>query len=133
VAEPDPLAEKIPDAELLARVRESSDEPVSIIIELAVPDAQVEYATVDRHGETKAPVRVVPTSAKEDEQLEQTVLEAKEFLGGLLDDPPVYLRAARAFIATATGRELEEIARRPFTKRIEPNRSLPPRASASSG
>jgi hypothetical protein len=132
VAEPDPLAEKIPDPELLSRVRESSDEPVSIIVELAVPEAQVEYATVDRPGEMKLPVRVVPTSAEEDKQLEQMASEAKEFLDRLLDDPPVYLRSARAFIATATGRELEEIARRPFTKRIEPNRSWPPRASASS-
>jgi hypothetical protein len=132
VAEPDSLAEKIADADLLARVRKRSDEAVSIIIELAVPDAQVEYATVDRHGEVKVPVRVVPTSAREDEQLEQTASEARKFLERLLDEPPVYLRSARAFIATATGREVEEIAHRPFTKRIEPNRSLPPRASASS-
>jgi hypothetical protein len=127
----DPLAEKIPDSALLQHALESSDEPVSVIIELDVPDPQVEYADAVRQGEdVKVPVRVVQASAREDEKLEQLASDARTFLDGLLAEPAVYIRSARAFIATANGAELDEIARRPFTKRIEPNRSLPPSAAA---
>ena len=129
---PDPLAEKIPDSALLQHALESSDEPVSVIIELDVPDPQVEYADVDRQGvDVKVPFRVASATARDDKRLERVASDARKFLDELLSEPPVYLRSARAFIATANGAELDEIARRPFTKRIEPNRSRPPSASTT--
>lgn len=123
----DLLAEKIPDSTLREHALASSDEPVSVIIELAVLDPKVEYRHVERDGEdTTVPVRVEPESSKEREELEDVATNARTFLDKLLVEPPVYLRAARSFVATATGSQLEEIARSPFTKRIEPNRTLPP-------
>ena len=128
----DLLAEKIPDSALRQHALESSDEPVSVIIELAVPDPQVQYRHVERDGEDRSvPFRVEPETSEEREELEAVATDAKTFLEELLAEPPVYLRAPRVFIATATGHQLEEIARSAFTKRIEPNRSLPPPAQVS--
>jgi hypothetical protein len=119
----DLLAERIPDEGLRRMAFESSDEPVSVIIELAVPDLQVEYAKAGRDG--PYPARVRPPTDHEQAHVEKTASDAKRFLEDLLPEPPVYLRSARALVATATGKELNEIARQGFTKRIERNRVLP--------
>lgn len=97
-----------------------------MIVELAIPDPEVEYVEVSRHGENiRLPVSIAPQTEQEHAQLDKVSRDAQQFLEDLLTEPPVYLQAARAFIARATGKELDLIARRPFTKRIELNRRLP--------
>lgn len=121
----DLLIERIPDASLRALVAGSSADPVSVIIELAVPDSQVEYATTKRYAPGGvAPARIAPMSKEERAQLARTTSHAKKLLDRVLAEPPVYLPSARAFVATAAGQEIGEIARLPFTKRIVLNRRL---------
>jgi hypothetical protein len=118
---PDQLAERIPDEGLRELAEKGSDDPVSVIIELAVPDQHIEYER--KPGDPRSmPKRVVV--ADDGGTVEKTAEEARAFLEQLLSDPPVYLRSARAFVATVRGPELREIAKRPFTKRVEPNQRL---------
>lgn len=121
----DVLAEKIADPELRSRVLDPSDEPVSVIIELALPDPKIEYGNLGTHEPTLSrPTRVAPMSDEERADLERMATEARGFLEELLDEPPVYLPSARAFVATTNGTQLSQIAQQPFTRRIERNRSL---------
>jgi hypothetical protein len=46
------------------------------------------------------------------------------FLQQLLGSQPVWIGAAKAFIATVSGRQLREIVRSPLIKAITPNRRL---------
>jgi hypothetical protein len=119
----DPLVERIPDARLRELAEKGSDEPVSVIIELDVPELQVEAERIE-DGPDFSPRRVVPTPPGNGEVVEEAASDARQFLERLVGKPPVYLRSARAFVATVNGRQLREIAARPFTKRIEPNRQL---------
>jgi hypothetical protein len=119
------LAERIPDQQLREFAEKGSDEPVSVIIELDVPELRVEYKR-ESEGERSASPRRVVSAEGDGAAVEKTASDAKAFLEQVLDEPPVYLRSARAFVATVRGPELREIASRPFTKRVEPNRSLKP-------
>jgi hypothetical protein len=121
----DPLTQRIPDPELRRLALESSEEPASVFIELAVPEPQVEYATASHHDTWSAsPLRVEPMGKRERAQLQKAETDARNFLEALLEEPPVYLKSARAFVVTVTGRELDQIARQAFTKRIERNRTI---------
>jgi hypothetical protein len=116
VSASDSLAETIPDERLRELAEKGSDEPVSVLIELDVPELHVE----SRPGGSRRIVAPTPDNG----EVEQKAKDARRFLEQLLGKPPIYLRAAQAFVATVNGSELREIAARPFTKRIEPNRQL---------
>jgi hypothetical protein len=121
----DLLTERIPDPDLRRLAEEGSEQPVSVIIELAVPDTQVEYAREGGPEGRPHAVRVTPMSGRERDRLERTATAAKKFLEDSIGEQPVFLPSARSFVATVTGKDLAEIARQSFTKRIARNRTLP--------
>jgi hypothetical protein len=120
----DAISGRIPDPALRQRAIEGSEEPVSVLIELALPEQGIEYEEKQRHGESPRPLRVASPTKREQKEIERTTAEAKRFLEELLDESPVYFHSAQGFAATVTGRQLREIASRPFIKSIAPNRRL---------
>ena len=130
---PDFPVDKIKDSELRRLAREGFPESVEILVALNVPDPQVAFVPFEtpdlkRRGDFRLPgVRpkgFVPESAEQKEERARKTEEASQFLTELLGTTPHWLEAARAFVATATGRQLREIVSSPLVKFVEPNRRL---------
>ena len=117
--------EKISDNKLLQLAHTDRDEPECVIIELDLPEPKVEFHETQRGGiKSPAPIRVVPETSEEGEEIERRINEAKHFLDDILETPAKWLGAAHAFIADAKPSQIREIARFSLTKAIRPSRTL---------
>lgn len=117
--------DKIRNAELRRLAAEDSDEPVSVLIELNLPQRRVTVSKVNQGGVTiNVPTCVEPETLKEREQAERRIAEASSFLTELLGTSPRWLRSAGTFVARVTPEQLRTIAGSPMVKAIWLNREL---------
>ena len=124
---PSTAVNKIQSDELRRLTAEDSDEQVSVIIQLDLPQRRVTVNRVNRDGvSVNVPVRVEPETPEEQEEAEKQVVETRTFLEDLLGTTPLWLRSARSFGARATPEQLRIIAQNPAVKAIWPNRNLQP-------
>jgi hypothetical protein len=108
-------------------VQEESDEPVDVLIEVALPEARVETKKVVRGGvEIRVPASIAPTSEERNRESEGIVAESRRLLRENLRTSPRWLESACVFVATATPRQLRRIAQSPAIKAIWPNREIGP-------
>jgi hypothetical protein len=116
---------KIPNEELLRHAIEQSPEQASVLIELELPARQVDFRRVGNQGvDHYFPGRVIAETPEQREEVERKTAEARDFLEQVLDAPPHWLSAARAFVADVNGTQLQQLARSPLIKAIRPNRRL---------
>jgi hypothetical protein len=116
---------KISNEELLRHAIEQSPEQASVLIELELPARQVDFRRVGNQGVAHyLPSRVIAETPEQREEVERKTAEARDLLEQVLDAPPHWLSAARAFVADVNGTQLQQIARSPLIKAIRPNRRL---------
>ena len=119
------LLDKLQGEELQRMASEKLEEKASVIIELDVPPQKVGLRESTRAGAGGlVPSRVMPEAPEDLAALERQVARAHAFLETVLESPPRWLRASRAFVAEATGAQLSIIARSPLFKAIRLNRRL---------
>ena len=111
---------KIHDAALKRLAEEKSPESVSVLVELDLPQQEVEV----RVREGKRSMRMRPDAGQDQAASEAKVTEVKRFLEEVTGHKVIYLRAAKAFVAEATGEQLREVSRSPLVRAIHPNRRL---------
>ncbi len=125
MVEPTFLFEKIPDQELRQMAIDGSEEKVSVIIVLDLPEPRVEVEQVKKGSEViSVPTSLEPESPDEEQEVARKASEANLFLQSLTGSVPNWLPMARAFVVTVNGKQLREIADSPITKSIQPNREL---------
>ncbi len=116
---------KIQGEELQRMAREKPEQKASVIIELDVPPQKVGLRESTAAGAGgHAPDRVLPEAPRDLSDLEEKAAQTRAFLETVLEAPPRWLRASRAFAAEATGAQLSVIARSPHFKAIRLNRRL---------
>lgn len=108
---------KVPEEELRRFLCDAtSDERRSVVIEIAVPEPQVE---LDPDSRRSARVSSLPA---ERWRTYATLVAATELLEKTLSRPSVEIRAAAAFAATATAAELLEVLQSPLIRAVRLNR-----------
>jgi hypothetical protein len=119
------LEEKIPDARLRRIAEEGSEEEASVIIVLDLPEQHIEIGKIEL-GDSSYPFpsSVLPQAAEERREIEEKAMQARGFLEAILGVTPNELKMARAFVASANGMQLREIASSPLIKSILLNRTL---------
>ena len=119
------LLDKLQGEELQSMASEKLEQKASVIIELDVPPQKVGLRKSTRAGAGGlVPNRVMPEAPEDLAILEQKAAQTHAFLETVLESPPRWLRASRAFVAEATGAQLSIIARSPLFKAIRLNRRL---------
>ena len=114
---------KIDSPELQRLAAEGSPETRSVIIELDVVRPTVQFA-LDRHGRPRPVATSLERETERSGDIERTSKEVHEFLTTTVGVDPLWLRAARAFVADVSGAQLDQIAKHPMTRVIRPNRKL---------
>ena len=102
---------KILTQELQDLITESSEEPRSVLIQPNLPPRTINVRAKRVDGQTEEEVQ------RTNEMIEQT----RELLTKTLSAEPKWLAAARAFVVTATGKQLLELAESPLLKHIHLN------------
>ena len=116
---------KLTDDELCRLAAGQAGGTARVIIELALPAQRVEFEPREGPaGPRVAPHRVAPQSPGEAEEIARRTDKAEAFLRGVLAEPPVPLRAARAFAAVVTGEALRAIVASPLFKAVRKSRDL---------
>ena len=116
---------KLQGEELKRMARDKLEQKASVIIELDVSPQQVGMRKSTGGGAGGlAPDRVMPEARQALSALERQAAQTHAFLETVLESPPRWLQASRAFVAEATGAQLSVIARSPHFKAIRPNRRL---------
>jgi len=119
------LLDKLQDDELQRMASEKLERKASVIIELDVPPQVVGVRKSTGGGAgSLAPESVMPEAPQDLSALERKAAHTHAFLETVLESPPRWLRASRAFVAEATGAQLSIIARSPHFKAIRLNRRL---------
>jgi hypothetical protein len=120
--EKEALREKIDDDVLQSSVMTSTDETVSVIIELKLPQRKVEFEPSNLGNKKFLRPKSVSTTEEMDADERETVSEARKYISRLVGYDPTYLKAARAFVVELSGSQICSVAKQAFTKMIEPNR-----------
>ena len=116
---------KLQGEELQRMASQKLEQKASVIIELDIPSQKVGMGKVTGGGAGGlAPDRVMPESPQYLSALERKAAHTHAFLETVLESPPRWLQASRAFVAEATGAQLSIIARSPHFKAIRLNRQL---------
>lgn len=117
--------DKLQGEELQRMASEGLEQKASVIIELDVPPQKVRLRESTAAGAGGlAPDRIMPEAPRDLADLEEKAAQTRAFLETVLEAPPRWLRASRAFAAEATGAQLSVIARSPCFKAIRLNRQL---------
>lgn len=117
--------DKLQGEELQRMASKGLEQKASVILELDLPPQRVglRESTAGAAG-SLAPDRVMPEAPRDLSDLEEKAAQTRAFLETVLDSPPRWLRASRAFAAEATGAQLSVIARSPHLKAVRLNRRL---------
>ena len=116
---------KLQGEELQRLASQKLEQKASVIIELDIPSQKVGMGkATGGGGGGLAPDRVMPEAPQDLSALERKAAQTHAFLETILDSPPRWLQASRAFVADATGAQLSIIARSPHFKAIRLNRQL---------
>jgi hypothetical protein len=118
------ISEKVRGEYLRGLFGRRSEEPVTVLIELALPEPEVKTREITRGGVSMhLPVEVL-RQPDERRRKEQLIKEGHKLLAGRVVSPPNWLESAGVFVVTATPQRLNEIAASPVVKAIWPNREL---------
>jgi hypothetical protein len=111
------IHKKVQDKDLARWMFSESDEVREIIVEARVPNRRVTIRKED--GNTGA-----FTDIKSSSPLKRTkvIEELDSVINGILDEPPVQLRAAGALAVRATGKQALDFVDHTLVKFIRPNR-----------
>jgi hypothetical protein len=125
MTERDVVAEKIPDDDLRAFAGSDSQEEREVVVELDLPEPQVEVSGV-RLDNTALPVsrRVVERSSDTEQLIDAALAEAAKAVEETVGQPPIRLRYAHALVTVVTPAQLRKIAASDLTSVIRPNREL---------
>lgn len=116
---------KLQGEELQRMASQKLEQKASVIIELDIPSQRVGMGKAAGGGAgCLAPDRVMPEAPQDLSALERKAAHTHAFLETVLESPPRWLQASRAFVAEATGAQLSIIARSPHFKAIRLNRRL---------
>ncbi len=119
------LLDKLQGEDLQRMASEKLEQKASVIIDLDVPPQKVGLRKSTGAGAWGlAPNRVMPEAPEDLAALERKAAQTHAFLETVLESPPRWMRASRAFAAEATGAQLSVIARSPLFKSIRLNRRL---------
>lgn len=117
--------DKLQGEELQRMASKGLEQKASVILELDLPPQKVGLRESTAGGAGGlAPDRVMPEAPRNLSDLEEKAAQTRAFLETVLDSPPRWLRASRAFAAEATGAQLSVIARSPHLKAVRLNRRL---------
>ena len=120
-----PISEKVRSEHLRRLIDCKSDEPVTVLIELALPAPEIKTREIIRDGVSlRIPMEVIRLPEGPQREKERLITEGRKLLAGRVVSPPNWLESAGAFVATANPRLLIEIAASPLVKAIWPNREL---------
>lgn len=104
-------------------VSATAHQRVSVIIELDVPSARVSFdREAMRHGEPLRPRWI--DEERFDESASPTLHSAMTDLQRIVNEPPHWISAAKAFVATVSASELRDVASLRSVKRVRINRHL---------
>jgi hypothetical protein len=118
-----PISQKVRGEHLRRLIDGDSQEPVTVLIELALPEHSVGTREVVRDGVSlRVPETVVPLSEGARRERERLITEGRALLAGRAVSPPNWLDSAGAFVVTANPQLLGEIAASPVVRAIWPNR-----------
>ena len=116
---------KLQGEELQRMARDKLEQKASVILELDVSPQRVGMRKSAGEGAgSPAPDRVLREAPRDLSALERKAARTHAFLETVLDSPPRWLQASRAFVAEATGAQLSVIARSPHFRAIRLNRRL---------
>ena len=119
------MPEKIPDDDLRDFADSDSQETREVIVELNLPEPQVEVIGV-RLGDTTLPIsrRVVDETPETELLIERVLDEAAGSVEKIVGQPPTRLRYAQALVTVVTPSQLRKIATSGLISVIRPNRTL---------
>ena len=125
MAERTPISEKVRGEHLRRLIDGKSEEPVTVLIELALPEPEIKTREIIRDGVSmRMPVEVVGPPEGRQREKERLITEGRKLLAGRVVSPPNWLESAGVFVATAAPQRLIEIAASPVVRAIWPNREL---------
>jgi hypothetical protein len=126
MATPAFAADKFPDEALQRFAAGDSREPVSVLIELDLPEPQVRPEVKKFSGGPARwrPAEVLPEAPEDRAEAERRAREAGDFLEEVLGEQPLWLPAAHVYAAQATPGQLRRIAQAPYVRAIHPNRAV---------
>jgi len=119
----DPGLGKVEGGELRRFAASGGSGRRSVLVEVAGPRRRVQLAP-GGEGARTTPLRVQAASEEDERSAAAAVEEARQLLTGLLGSDPVWLAAARCFVAEVTPAQLAAIAASPLTRAVHPNRQL---------
>ena len=124
-----PLA-KITDRSLRQFAEGQSQNECYVLIELDLPEPKVELGSrsTGERGPTSEtgrirPFRIVPETEGEQQEKVRRTAHVRDFLTGLLGEPPTWLPAAHTFIAKVTPSQLRQVILGPHVLAVHPNRT----------
>ena len=121
----DEALDKLKDRELRRLAASASDEPVSVLVELDLPDPQIELKeTGIMHGGIPLRAPSVSRHVRAGETNSEHVSQASALLHKNLNATPRWIDSAGAFVVTAPANQIARIAESPLIRAIWPNREL---------
>jgi hypothetical protein len=115
---------KIVDADLLEMARGRVGPPVSVIVELNLPRAEIELRP-DKSGVGIRPSRVIRRDRGLDELQHEIVRDAEELLRSLSGDDPVKLPGGTSLGVRIEPAQLGAVALSPLVRRVHLSRLRP--------
>ncbi len=110
--------DKITDEHLLRLASGEGPDATTVIVEVDVPRVRM---NVDEGGGIGRRFAIQPESDDDRAQADAAVSQVRTLLEGIADEPPVWLGASSAFVATLLPRHLLALAGSPFVRAIRPN------------
>ena len=116
----------IPDEALRRFAASESDELVSVLIELDLPEPQVslEVRSMPLTGPRWRPTAVAAETDEERQETDRRKAEADRHLRTVLGKTPHWLPYAHAYAAEISPQQLRQVVRTPYVLRVSPNRTF---------
>lgn len=111
--------DKIADEGLRELASKQPPDVTTVIIEVDVPRARVNVEP--RRGLRPHLVGFEPESDEDTVRADEAVSGVRALLDDIASEPPVWLGASSAFVATLRARDLLAVAGSPFVRAIHPN------------
>ena len=121
------LKDKIPDTALCQFATDASDKSdnvATVLIELNLPHRQVRFEDRPNPRIGFSFPTILHETPEQQADNSSKIDTANAFLTKILGEKPHWLRAARAFVARVTPRQIRSISLSPLVKLIQPNRHL---------
>ena len=113
------VSEKIADEELRRLASEQPPDATTVIVEVEVPPPRMKMQP--GRGLGRQVLAFEPESDEERAHADEAVSSVRTLLEEVASEPPVWLAASSAFVATLLPRDLVSLAASPFVRAIHPN------------